>query len=143
MVVEDPVVLGADEARDGGRRHPLEHRLALESDQREVVEQRLVVPELLVDMELEVARERRRDGIGAVQLACPLQGGTRQRDGRADDLVLNDQVLGPELGDERVVDEASARLRVRRDDELERAPEAAARAGLKRLRQWSANAFIW
>ena len=44
MVVEDPVVLRADEARDCRRRHTLEHLIAPEPEQRQVVEQRLVVP---------------------------------------------------------------------------------------------------
>lgn len=98
--------------------------------------------ELLVDVQLEVARERRGDRILVAERPRPLERGSGQRNRRPDDLVLGDQVLGPELGDARMQYEEPARLRVRRDDELELAPEAAARAGLQRLRQWSANAFM-
>ena len=103
MVVEDPVVLAADERGHGRRRHPLEHRRAVDAQKLEVAEQRLVVAELLVDVLLQVARERRGERV--VQLTRPRERRLGQRHGRADDLVLEDQVLGPELPEARVLDE--------------------------------------
>ena len=60
MVVEDPVVLTADEARRPRATGRARERLgAADAEPLEVAEQRLVVTELLVDMLLEIRRERR------------------------------------------------------------------------------------
>ena len=52
--------------------------------------------ELLVDVLLEVGRERRGQRIGGRQSPLPPKRRLRERHRRADDLVLKDQVLGPQ-----------------------------------------------
>ena len=61
----------------------------------EVAEQGLVVAELLVDVLLEVGGERRPERL--VQPARLGERGLRQGYGRADDLVLQDEVVGPQV----------------------------------------------
>jgi hypothetical protein len=56
----------------------------------------------------------------------PVEGDACEWHGRADDLVLDDEVLGPQLAQLRVVDQARAGRRVGADDELELAAEAGA-----------------
>ena len=127
MVVEDPVVLAADERGHGRRRHPREHGRAVDAEQLEVAEQRLVVAELLVDVLLQVAPRAALRAGRRRQLARPRERGLGQRHGRADDLVLEDQVLGPELAEARVLDERRVGTRERHDERRELAAETIAR----------------
>jgi hypothetical protein len=95
MVVEDPVVLTADERGDRRRRDAGEDLGAADADPLQVAEQRFVMTELLVDVLLEIRRKRRSERI--VEAARLRERRLGQRHRRADDLVLEDQILGPEL----------------------------------------------
>jgi hypothetical protein len=85
--------------------------------------------ELLVDMLPEIRRKRRSERI--VEAARLREGRLGQRHRRADDLVLEDQVLRPELAQARMVDQRRVRRRERRNEQVELRPEASAR-GLER-----------
>src|SRR5205085_11610000 len=50
MVVEDPVVLAPDEARDRRRGHPRADRVAVDPERFEVAEQVVIVTPLLIDV---------------------------------------------------------------------------------------------
>jgi hypothetical protein len=126
VVVEDPVVLAPDERGHRWRRHALQDGGAIDPEDLEVAKERLVVVELLVDVLLEVRGERRRERIRAVQLTRPRERRLGQRDGRADDLLLQDQVLGPELREARVLDQRGVRSSERGDEEIEFQPEPGA-----------------
>jgi hypothetical protein len=78
------------------------------------------VAQLLADMLVEVVRERLRQRV--VQFARPRERRFGQGDGRADDLVLEDQVLGPELREARVLDERGVGPCERDDEERELRP---------------------
>jgi hypothetical protein len=122
VVVIDPVVLAPDERSDARRRHPVEDRLPRQSDQLKVAEQRLVVAELFVDVLLQVRRERL-----VAQFPRADERGLRQRHRRPDDLVLEDEVLGPELPEARVLDERVVGDGKRGDEQAELPPQAGAR----------------
>src|SRR5207249_2850527 len=91
----------------------------------EVAEQRLVVADLLVDVFLQIRRERRPERV--VEAAGLLECRLRQRYGRADDLVLEDEIVRPELAQARMLDEPCVRVRERPDEKPELRPEAGAR----------------
>ena len=95
--------------------------------------------ELLVDVLLQVARERRGERI--VQLARAGERRLGQRHRRADDLVLEDQVLGPELAEARVCDERLVGARERNDEQAELAAQPGARRVGLRVGQWTALTF--
>jgi hypothetical protein len=80
------------------------------------------VAELLVDVLLEVRRQRL-----VATRSRPCERRLRQRDGRADDLVLEDEVLGPQLAQPRLLDERVVCGRERADEDAELTPEARAR----------------
>jgi hypothetical protein len=100
---------------------------AVDADELQVVEQRLVVAELFPDVLLEVGREGRRQRVGVRQLSRTLERRLGQRHGRSDDRVLLKQVLRPELGEPRVLDERVVRGCERADREGDLPPEAGAR----------------
>jgi hypothetical protein len=75
----------------------------------------------------EVARQRRGKGIVVQQLPRACERCLRERHGRADDLVLQDQILGPQLGEPWVLDERFVGRRERTNDEIDLPPEADAR----------------
>jgi hypothetical protein len=93
------------------------------------------VAELLVDVLLQVARERRCQRIAFAQLTRPRERRFGQRDGRADDLVLEDQVLGPELGKPRMLDQRVVGDRERADDQVDLPPQAEACRACRRARR--------
>ena len=61
MEVKHPVVLCANESRDGGRGRSREHGRAVASDDFEVVQEPLAAVHLFRDVRFEVAGERRAD----------------------------------------------------------------------------------
>src|SRR6478752_5787597 len=136
VVMEDPVVLAADKRGHGRRRDPLEDGRAVEAQQIEIAEQCLVVAELLVDVLLQVARERRGERI--IQLARPGERRLGQRHSSADDLMLEDQVLRPELAEARVRDERLVGTREGNDEQAELAAQTGARSVRLRVGQWTA-----
>src|SRR4051794_19793769 len=92
--------------------------------------------ELLVHMLLQVARERLGQGV-PVELVRAREGRLGQGHRRADDLVLQDQILGPELTEARMLDERRVGARERHDQDGELRPQAGARRG----GQWTALIF--
>jgi hypothetical protein len=83
---------------------------------------------LLLDVLFEVRGERQRQCVaGAGELARTTERRLGQRHRRADDLVLLDQVLGPQLGQLRMVDERTVGRRERANGEGDLPPEANAR----------------
>jgi hypothetical protein len=80
------------------------------------------VTELLVDVLFQIRGER-----VIAQLPRADERRLRQRDGRANDLVLQNQVLRPQLGEPPVLDERVVRGRERGGEEAELAPKARAR----------------
>jgi hypothetical protein len=97
------------------------------------------VAELLVDVFLQIARQRGSQPV--VQLSRPCERRLGQRDGRPDDLVLEDQVLGPELAETRVCDERLIGTGERDDEQTELAAQADARRVGLRAGQWTALTF--
>jgi hypothetical protein len=91
--------------------------------------------QLLVDVFFEVGRQRRGKGIVVRQLPRPCERCLRERHGRADDLVLQDQILGPQRGEPRVLDERFVGPRKRTNDEIDLPPEANARRLGSRVRR--------
>jgi hypothetical protein len=122
VVVEDPVVLAADEACHRRRRNLGEDVTAIAAERLEILEQVVVVAALFVDVLLEVLDERRPDRVARRQPACLLECGFRQRHRRADDLMLDDQVLRPEVRDARMQEQGPARVGVWTDRERDLRP---------------------
>jgi hypothetical protein len=85
------------------------------------------VAELFADVLVEVGREWRRQRVGGRQLSRTRQRRLGQRNRCADDRVLLEQVLRPELGEPRVLDERVVRGCERADRDGDLAPEADAR----------------
>jgi len=85
------------------------------------------VADLLVDVLLEIRGKGRRESVPLDELPRALQRRLGQRDGRADDRMLLEQVLRPKLGEPWVLDERVVRgcERANRDGDLP--PEADAR----------------
>jgi hypothetical protein len=81
------------------------------------------VVQLLIDVLLDVARQRLGQRIVVLQLQGLRERGLGQGNGRADDLVLQDQVLGPQLGEPRMFDQRVVRPRERTNEEIDLEPE--------------------
>ena len=137
MVVVDPVVLRADEGRDRGWRKTRQCFGAADAQAVEIVQQAVVMVQLLVDVLVEVGREGFAQRIGLGQLPRALERRLGQGNRRPDDLVLQDQVLGPELAQPRVLDQGRTGGCQRPDRARELPPNADAR------RQWIEKVTRW
>jgi hypothetical protein len=81
------------------------------------------VVQLLLDVLREVFGERRRERVVTVRSPRLLERRLGQRDGRANDLVLEDQVFRPKLREARVLEERLVRGSERADDDVDLSPE--------------------
>jgi hypothetical protein len=91
--------------------------------------------ELLLDVLFEIRGERLGQRVSGRQLSRARQRNLSQRDGRADDLMLLDQVRPPQLGQPRVLDERLVGRRQGTNGERDLPPEADARRVGSRARR--------
>jgi hypothetical protein len=85
------------------------------------------VVQLLFDVLRQIFGEGFSQWVVAGERPRPLPRRLRQRDRRADDLVLEDQVFRPELREPRVLDERFVGRAERADDDVDLPAEAEAR----------------
>ena len=102
MMVVDPVVLRSHQARDRGRWHPAQHGRPVHTEQLEVVEQHVVVPQLLLDVLLEIPGQAGGHRIVGSHCLGPRSCHLGQGDRCTNDFVLGDQEPRPEVGKPRV-----------------------------------------
>jgi hypothetical protein len=135
--MQDPVVLGAGQARDGEGRHLAEDGLAVQPHELEVVQQPVVVVALLLDMPLEVPGDAIGDRVGGAHGLGATDRQLHQGNGGPDDRMRPDQVAGEHLGNPLVREHllAGERERLSHQVDLPAKPQACGvrRPGDRRL----------